>query len=166
MGLVDTIGRRRCLWLFMIGASIFTTPLLRADAPNPGDANGSLDIIALFCTRMFAYGAFIVLFIYTPELYPTKIRSFAFGLYNALSRLGGLVSPFIAVDLFQKVRPWGLVAHQHPLCMHHCTQGTRQHVCCRLFADQFDVCRLEHRQLQEPSLERVCWQLLWLCSCQ
>ena len=104
MILVDNIGRRRCLWLFMIGASVFTTPLLRASAPEPGQASGGLDIAALFCTRMFAYGAFIVLFIYTPELYPTQIRSFAFGLYNALSRLGGLFSPFIAVDLFEKVR--------------------------------------------------------------
>lgn len=104
MALVDYIGRRRCLWLFMVGASIFTTPLLRGDAPDPGEASGEIDIIALFCTRMFAYGAFIVLFIYTPELYATKIRSFAFGLFNALSRLGGLVSPFIAVELFQQVR--------------------------------------------------------------
>lgn len=111
MVLVDVIGRRRCLWLFMIGASIFTTPLLRSDAPDPGHASGDLDIIALFCTRMFAYGAFIVLFIYTPELYPTQIRSFAFGLYNALSRLGGLVSPFIAVDLFQQVRRRRCVVH-------------------------------------------------------
>ena len=105
MLLVDNIGRRRCLWLFMIGASICTTPLLRGDAPEQGEANGQLDIAALFCTRMFAYGTFIVLYIYTPELYPTQIRSFAFGLYNALSRLGGLVSPFIAVDVFEQVRP-------------------------------------------------------------
>jgi MFS family permease len=103
MILVDYMGRRRCLWLFMIGTSIFTTPLLRGDAPDPGQAYSDLDTISLFCTRMFAYGSFVVLFIYTPELYPTQIRSFAFGLYNAFSRLGGLVSPFIAVDLFEKV---------------------------------------------------------------
>jgi hypothetical protein len=105
MLVIDLVGRRRCLWIFMLGAMAFTTPLLRDAAPVAGGAESPVDIAALFFTRLFAYAAFIALFIYTPELYPTKIRSFAFGVFNALCRLGGLIAPFVAVDLFEHVRP-------------------------------------------------------------
>lgn len=37
------------------------------------------------------------------QVYPTRVRSFAFGIFNALSRLGGLIAPFVGVDLFENV---------------------------------------------------------------
>lgn len=103
MLLVDYWGRRRCLYVFTLIAAIFTAPLMRPDGAADDKPTAPLDVVSIFGSRMFAYGAFIVLFIYTPEIYPTKIRSFAFGIFNALSRLGGLVSPFVAVDLAQEV---------------------------------------------------------------
>lgn len=102
--LIDYWGRRRCLYVFMLFTGVFTAPLLRPDGPDEDAPTSAVDVACVFATRMFAYGSFIALFVYTPEIYPTKIRSFAFGVFNALSRLGGLVSPFIAVDLAQQVR--------------------------------------------------------------
>lgn len=101
--LVDYWGRRRCLYVFMLFTAVFIAPLMRPNGAEEGEPTSAVDVACIFGTRMFAYGAFIVLFIYTPEIYPTKIRSFAFGVFNALSRLGGLVSPFVAVDLSQEV---------------------------------------------------------------
>lgn len=101
--LIDYWGRRRCLYVFVLLTAVFTAPLLRPEGPDQNSPVAALDVACVFATRMFAYGAFIALFIYTPEIYPTKIRSFAFGIFNALSRLGGLVSPFVAVDLAQEV---------------------------------------------------------------
>eukprot|EP00892_Ulva_mutabilis_P006923 jgi/Ulvmu1/4602/UM002_0331.1 len=99
---IDYWGRRRCLYVFVLFTAVFTAPLLRPNAAAADEPTAPVDVICIFGTRMFAYGSFIALFIYTPEIYPTKIRSFAFGIYNALSRLGGLVSPFVAVDLAQQ----------------------------------------------------------------
>jgi MFS transporter, putative metabolite:H+ symporter len=101
--LIDRIGRRRCLWIFLMATCIFITPFLRSNKLSEGETTSG-DVACLFFTRSFTYASFIALFIYTPEIYPTKIRSFAFGLYNAFSRLGGLVAPFIAIDLMEKVR--------------------------------------------------------------
>lgn len=101
--LIDYWGRRRCLYIFVLFTGVFIAPLLRANGPEEDSPTSPVDVACVFLTRMFAYGAFIALFIYTPEIYPTKIRSFAFGVFNALSRVGGLVSPFVAVDLSQEV---------------------------------------------------------------
>lgn len=103
--LIDWIGRRRCLWLFLLAVAAAVTPFLRHAAVGAAaDADPPLDTASLFFTRLFSYAAFIVLYIYTPELYPTRVRSFAFGLFNAFCRFGGLVAPFIAVDLATSVR--------------------------------------------------------------
>jgi nitrate/nitrite transporter NarK len=56
-------------------------------------------LAALFTSRAASMGGFTVLFIVTPELYPTKIRSFALGLNNSMSRLGAILSPLVSVGL-------------------------------------------------------------------
>lgn len=90
-------------------------------------ASSAHSTIKLFASRAASMGAFTVLFIYTPEVrralishqpgelchvapqycnpgcqvYPTKVRSFALGLNNSMSRLGAILAPFVAVDLGQ-----------------------------------------------------------------
>jgi MFS family permease len=107
--LVDYIGRRRCLLLFLAGTCATLIPFLRpngptsAEAPNSVYGESDLDITFLFISRLTSYATFIIIFIYTPETYPTRVRSFAFGVFSAVSRLGGLLAPFIGVDLFANV---------------------------------------------------------------
>ena len=103
MLLIDYWGRRPCLYVFMLFTAVSIAPLMRPNGAEADEPTAAIDVACIFSTRMFAYGAFIALFVYTPEIYPTKIRSFAFGIFNALSRLGGLVSPFVAVDLAEEV---------------------------------------------------------------
>ena len=40
-------------------------------------------------------------FIYTPEVYPTKVRSIAFGLGSSFIRLGGMITPYFAQVLLE-----------------------------------------------------------------
>lgn len=168
--LIDVIGRRRCLLLFLAASVVAFAPFLRSGGPK-GPASGeateevaTVDVAMLFVSRLTTYASFIVVFIYTPEVrfrlepslsrpdracghliiqvttrpvrrlggltglargrvvcvapthmagsdlvaapqvYPTRVRSFAFGIFNAISRLGGLIAPFVGVDLFENVR--------------------------------------------------------------
>ncbi|CAI7772046.1 unnamed protein product [Closterium sp. NIES-54] len=46
-------------------------------------------------------GSFAVLWAYTPEIYPTEIRSTGLGVANSWARLGGFICPFVAVGLIE-----------------------------------------------------------------
>lgn len=85
---VDTWGRRPLMGSTLILTAIFTFPLVL-------DISTNLSQLFLFISRMFIVCSFTVIFIYTPEAYPTTIRSYAFGVNTSFSRLGGLMSPFI-----------------------------------------------------------------------
>ena len=51
----------------------------------------------LFIARGASMGAYTTLYIYTPEAYPTRVRSLALGVNSGLARIGALVSPTLAV---------------------------------------------------------------------
>ncbi|XP_064609447.1 solute carrier family 22 member 6-like [Liolophura sinensis] len=48
--------------------------------------------------------SFVILFLYTPELYPTNLRSFGLGFASSASRLGGMLAPFS--NLVMDYIPW------------------------------------------------------------
>ena len=56
----------------------------------------------LFVARGASMGAYTTLYIYTPEAYPTRMRSLALGINSALARIGALVSPSLAVTAARK----------------------------------------------------------------
>lgn len=56
----------------------------------------------LFIARGASMGAYTTLYIYTPEAYPTRVRSLALGVNSALARIGALVSPSLAVTAARK----------------------------------------------------------------
>jgi hypothetical protein len=139
--LIDFIGRKRSLVLFLACLAIALGPFLRPGGPSKPPSHPAVepqgaaeppaaatveavDIAMLFFSRMFTYAAFIVIFIYTPEVYPTRIRSYAFGIFNALCRLGGLTSPFVGVKLFEKVH-----------CSLHCLALNNQQASTTLLED-------------------------------
>uniref|UniRef100_A0A061RP51 Transporter-related family protein n=1 Tax=Tetraselmis sp. GSL018 TaxID=582737 RepID=A0A061RP51_9CHLO len=89
---VDRLGRRKSMGGAMLlgGAStVFLTFGLSINA----------ETVFLFLSRCFVLCAFTVLYIFTPEAYPTSSRSLGLGVNNAFSRVGGMISPFIAVNL-------------------------------------------------------------------
>ena len=55
----------------------------------------------LFLIRAFSAGVFQTMFVYTPEVYPTKVRGFGLGVLNSVSRVGAIVTPYVAQVLFR-----------------------------------------------------------------
>ena len=55
----------------------------------------------LFMARAAINGAFLLTYTYTGEVYPTQFRATAFGFANSMSRVGGMVCPFVAVFLVE-----------------------------------------------------------------
>ncbi len=89
---IDTLGRRKSQAILFLISSFtlifFTISIVKI-----------LDSISLFISRLCIYAAFNITYIYSTELYPTSIRTSAFGLANCFSRFGGMLAPFIGQDL-------------------------------------------------------------------
>ena len=97
--LVDLIGRKWSLTsTFLLSALAML--LLTACLPV------ELETAVLFAARAFVTAAFQVAFVVTPELYPTRSRSSAIGMLSAMSRLGGMLTPFV-VEVLMQVSPTG-----------------------------------------------------------
>jgi len=47
------------------------------------------------CLQFCQFGMWSVLYAYTPELYPTRIRATGAGCASAVGRLGSLVGPYV-----------------------------------------------------------------------
>ncbi|KAF6024069.1 SVOP [Bugula neritina] len=59
-------------------------------------------IIMLFAARCFISGSFQVVFVYTPEIYPTSCRAIGLGACSSMARFGAIITPFIAQVLLKK----------------------------------------------------------------
>lgn len=89
---IDLAGRRVTLGAALAVLASATAALAAtASRSVGGDA-------ALFVARGAAMASYTTLYIATPELFPTRVRSLALGLNSALSRIGALVSPALAVS--------------------------------------------------------------------
>ena len=71
--LIDTIGRRNTLRILF---AIFTISVLLMLACS---ISRTYLMVMLFCARGTTAGVFQVVYLYTPEVYPTNLRSVAFG---------------------------------------------------------------------------------------
>uniref|UniRef100_A0A7N6AUH5 Major facilitator superfamily (MFS) profile domain-containing protein n=1 Tax=Anabas testudineus TaxID=64144 RepID=A0A7N6AUH5_ANATE len=52
--------------------------------------------IFIFLARAFISGGYQVVFVYTPEVFPTENRALAMGTCSAMAKLGALITPFVA----------------------------------------------------------------------
>lgn len=57
--------------------------------------------IILFLARGVIAGLFQAAYVYTPEVYPTALRSVGVGGCSALARLGAMATPYVAQVLLQ-----------------------------------------------------------------
>lgn len=62
-------------------------------------------LVLLFGARAAIECTFSTLYVFTPELFATPIRSFGLALCNSFSRIGGFVAPFATVFLVEDGRP-------------------------------------------------------------
>ncbi|GJP44726.1 hypothetical protein CLOM_g4082 [Closterium sp. NIES-68] len=97
LGGVEIFGRKTVLWVLLCLAGFLLLPLIHPLSPVA-------TTIFLFAARAAIMGSFAVLWAYTPEIYPTEIRSTGLGVANSWARLGGFVCPFVAVGLIEGCR--------------------------------------------------------------
>jgi putative MFS transporter len=101
--LVDRIGARRTLGIYLVGAGV-ATYVFAAALPGitPGFVTGLWPfLLGLTAASFFSVGAFGSLRAYTPALFPTDVRSTGGGLAEGTGRIAGIVGPIIAGGLVE-----------------------------------------------------------------
>ncbi|KAF7667544.1 hypothetical protein LDENG_00057870 [Lucifuga dentata] len=87
--MVDYIGRKKSLALCFIMYSLSILPLYACI--------GRITVtVFIFIARAFIAAGYQVVYIYTPEVFPTETRALAIGTCCMMSRLGALLTPFVA----------------------------------------------------------------------
>jgi putative MFS transporter len=86
--LADTLGRRPTLTLFLLGCAAACVGLAFA----PGGA------AVVFLAGLLGFtniGAWVLVYIYTPELYPTALRATGVGTAGTVGRVGAIAAPYL-----------------------------------------------------------------------
>jgi MFS family permease len=102
--LMPFFGRKLVMGVEMVVIVIFTALLFVC-------ANRIVLIVFIFVCRGLISGVYQVLFVYTPEVYPTKIRALGLGMCVTAGRIGAITSPFIAQVLFQASDIAGIITY-------------------------------------------------------
>ena len=117
LGVVDFAGDF-CIYMFMdrIGRRFFCLSALAVTVTGLLTSSflvafGSTELTKTLTSGFVVFGKFGIglvfssVYIYTPELYPTNIRSAALGLCSSVANIGGIVAPYTSPlgDLI----PWG-----------------------------------------------------------
>ena len=102
--LLDKIGRS---WTQT--ALFYTTALMALFLTVP--SGYSAELLFFFVLRSAINSAFQVSFLASAELYPTRIRSTALGMFSSLSRIGAMVAPLISQVLVLKSPAGSLILY-------------------------------------------------------
>lgn len=86
--LVEKWGRKPTLTTYLGASAVFT--FLWAMATS-----ATLIFVAAALMSFFTLGAFAVLYTYTPETYPTTLRTTGMGSASGWARVGGFIAPYI-----------------------------------------------------------------------
>jgi len=90
--LIRRVGAPTSQAIFFIGSATLSI-LIGTTRDVEGKA---IAIIISTLIRLFTSGSFYTTYTLTPSIYPTNIRSIGFGAGSSMSRVGGMVTPFIA----------------------------------------------------------------------
>ncbi|XP_065054938.1 synaptic vesicle 2-related protein-like isoform X2 [Rhopilema esculentum] len=91
--IVEWIGRKKTLALEFFAAAVFFLLMLIC-------LNRTAEVVFMFGVRACVTGAFQTAYVYTPEVFPTNVRSFGLGSSSSFARIGAMTTPFIAQVLF------------------------------------------------------------------
>jgi len=91
--LIERWGRRNTLGVYLIASGVFT--FLFAVVTGFGGL-----LISAVLMSFFSLGAWGSLYAWTPELYPTEIRTTGMGWASGMARVAGIISPILGGTLF------------------------------------------------------------------
>jgi putative MFS transporter len=86
--LVEKLGRRKTLTIYLMASALFT--FLFAAATNL-----TWVIVLGIWMSFFTLGAWGVIYAYTPEVYPTVLRSTGMGAASGMTRIAGALAPLL-----------------------------------------------------------------------
>jgi len=83
--------------------------------------DGAPMVFLLFCARAVSGSMLQVMFVYTPEIYPTEVRAMSIGCGSALGKCGALLTPYVAqvlinVSLHYTLGVYAAVGFTSALC--------------------------------------------------
>ena len=87
--IIEILGRKLTMSIEFIGCMIGFLLLFIC-------GSDTVIILFLFIIRAFAISAFLTIYVYTSEVYPTKFRAFSIGIHSAAARIGAIVTPYFA----------------------------------------------------------------------
>jgi len=91
------IGRRTTLCAsFTITGIVLMLRLIIPLCPGEESTLKALDTACALMGKMSASAAFVTMYVYSTEVYPTVIRSLGLGGTSMMARAGGVVAPFLA----------------------------------------------------------------------
>lgn len=90
--LVDVLGRKYTLALYLGGTALASYFFGQGGSPQTVLFWGSL-------ISFFNLGAWGVVYTYTPELYPTRVRAFGSGWAAGIGRVGGILAPLVVANI-------------------------------------------------------------------
>lgn len=91
MVVIEFIGRKKTMAMeFVIFGVTITTLLMLCITSR------TVLTVILFVSRGVISGVFQAAYVYTPEVYPTHLRSIGVGVCSTMARLGAMVTPFVA----------------------------------------------------------------------
>ena len=88
--LIEKIGRKKTLAIEFLLFTITLCLLFNCSSSRP------VVTAVLFLARALGSGLFQVAYVYTPEVYPTTLRSVGVGSCSAMARFGAMLTPYIA----------------------------------------------------------------------
>lgn len=91
--LVEKAGRKPTLTAYLMASALFTFLWAMVNS-------AVLVFIAAALMSFFTLGAFAVLYTYTPETYPTTLRTTGMGSASGWARVGGFIAPYVGGMLF------------------------------------------------------------------
>uniref|UniRef100_A0A7S2GHY6 Major facilitator superfamily (MFS) profile domain-containing protein n=1 Tax=Haptolina brevifila TaxID=156173 RepID=A0A7S2GHY6_9EUKA len=92
----DLIGRKPTMIILYMAAAvcIFISGVL-ADAVSYGGSNWQVVLTMACFAKVFTTGLFTMLFLYTPEAFPTPVRNLSLGFLSIAARVASAVAPTI-----------------------------------------------------------------------
>jgi MFS transporter, putative metabolite:H+ symporter len=89
---IEKFGRKFVLVTYLLLTAVSAVGFGQADTQGTLMAAG-------ICLSFFNLGAWGAMYAYTPELYPTAVRSTGVGLAASFGRIGGVIGPFLVGSL-------------------------------------------------------------------
>ena len=92
--IIEIIGRKMTMAIEFFGCMIGFLLLFIC-------ASNAVRTVFLFIIRAFSFGVLQAVFVYIPEVYPTKSRALGLGICNTATRFGGMATPIVAQVIFE-----------------------------------------------------------------